>query len=197
MVPRVLQGWGKLHKVVCIHPLQCSCLENPRDGGAWWAALYGVAQGRTRLKPLSSSSSSSLYSSPMELIIFTNFFFPFLPSLPSFLFLAFFFHFMFLRLILCLYNSKKKASSFKAFIPVFKLNCSLPDCPHLSETPTHVWSDREKACTFITHSVRTPLFHWTMPNHCLSIVFHQPPQNLFSKHYCMCFYPQMYSLRVT
>ena len=31
-------------------PLQCSCLENPRDGGAWWAAIYGVAQIRTRLK---------------------------------------------------------------------------------------------------------------------------------------------------
>ena len=38
--------------------LQCSCLENPRDGGAWWAAVYGVAQSRTRLKQLSSSSSS-------------------------------------------------------------------------------------------------------------------------------------------
>ena len=37
-------------------PLQCSCLENPRDGGAWWAALYGVAQSQTRLKWLSSSS---------------------------------------------------------------------------------------------------------------------------------------------
>ena len=31
------------------NPLQCSCLENPRDGGAWWAAVYGVTQGRTRL----------------------------------------------------------------------------------------------------------------------------------------------------
>ena len=37
-------------------PLQCSCLENPRDGGAWWAAVYGVTQSRTRLKRLSSSS---------------------------------------------------------------------------------------------------------------------------------------------
>ena len=36
------------------NPLQCSCLENPRDGGAWWAAVYGVAQSRTRLKWLSS-----------------------------------------------------------------------------------------------------------------------------------------------
>ena len=39
------------------NPLQCSCLENPRDGGAWWTAVYGVAQSRTRLKQLSSSSS--------------------------------------------------------------------------------------------------------------------------------------------
>ena len=37
-------------------PLQCSCLENSRDRGAWWAAVCGVAQGRTRLKRLSSSS---------------------------------------------------------------------------------------------------------------------------------------------
>ena len=37
------------------NPLQCSCLENPRDGGAWWAAVYGVAQSRTQLKQLSSS----------------------------------------------------------------------------------------------------------------------------------------------
>ena len=39
------------------NPLHCSCLENSRDGGAWWAALYGVAQSRTQLKWLSSSSS--------------------------------------------------------------------------------------------------------------------------------------------
>ena len=39
------------------NPLQCSCLENPRDGGAWWAAVYGVAQSWTQLKRLSSSSS--------------------------------------------------------------------------------------------------------------------------------------------
>jgi len=36
------------------NPLQCSCLENPMDRGAWWAAVYGVAQSRTRLKRLSS-----------------------------------------------------------------------------------------------------------------------------------------------
>ena len=40
------------------NPLQCSCLENPRDGGAWWAAISGIAQSQTQLKQLSSSSSS-------------------------------------------------------------------------------------------------------------------------------------------
>jgi len=39
--------------------LQCSCLENPRDGGAWWAAVYGVSQSQTRLKRRSSSSSGT------------------------------------------------------------------------------------------------------------------------------------------
>ena len=83
-LPRESQGWGslvgcrlwgrtgldtteRLHfdfSLSCIgegngNSLQCSCLENPRDGGAWWAAIYGVAQSWTRLKQLSSSSSSS------------------------------------------------------------------------------------------------------------------------------------------
>ena len=40
------------------NPLQCSCLENPRDRGAWWAAIYGVAQSQTQLKRLSSSICS-------------------------------------------------------------------------------------------------------------------------------------------
>ena len=43
------------------NPLQCSCLENPRDGRAWWAAIYGVAQSWTRLKRLSNSSSRLLF----------------------------------------------------------------------------------------------------------------------------------------
>ena len=56
------------------NPRQCSCLENPRDGGAWWVAIYGVAQSRTRLKRLSSSSSSSDYfrfvaESPKKLLL--------------------------------------------------------------------------------------------------------------------------------
>ena len=44
-----------------LNNIQCSCLENPRDGGAWWAAIYGVAQSRTRLKRLSSSSNILFY----------------------------------------------------------------------------------------------------------------------------------------
>ena len=40
------------------NPLQCSCLENPRDGGAWWAAVSGVAQSQTRLKRLGSSRAT-------------------------------------------------------------------------------------------------------------------------------------------
>ena len=40
------------------NPLQCFCLENPRDGGAWWAAVYGIAQSRTRPKRLGSSRGS-------------------------------------------------------------------------------------------------------------------------------------------
>ena len=42
------------------NPLQCSCLENLRDGEAWWAAVYGVAQSRTRLKGFSSGSSQKV-----------------------------------------------------------------------------------------------------------------------------------------
>ena len=58
---RVGYDWATL--LSCIgegngNPLQYSCLENPRDGGAWWAAVYGAAQSRTQLKWLSSSSSS-------------------------------------------------------------------------------------------------------------------------------------------
>ena len=69
-----LQSWGIkesdmtewLHfhfSLVCVgegngNPLQYSCLENPGDGGAWWAAVYGVPQSQTQLKQLSSSSSS-------------------------------------------------------------------------------------------------------------------------------------------
>src|SRR5574337_1308387 len=75
-IPWMEEPWGRkesdmteqLHfhfSLSCIgegngNPLQCSCLENPRDGGAWWAAVSGVAQSRTRLKRLSSSSISIL-----------------------------------------------------------------------------------------------------------------------------------------
>jgi len=63
------------------NPLQCSCLENPRDGGAWWAAVYGVSQSRTWLKWLSSSSSMfncvSWYMTPFSLKCFSQKFEPY------------------------------------------------------------------------------------------------------------------------
>ena len=59
---RVGHDWATSLSLSCIgegngNPLQCSCLENPRDGGAWWEAIYGVAQSWTRLKWLSSIHS--------------------------------------------------------------------------------------------------------------------------------------------
>ena len=62
---RVGHDWATSLSLSCIgegngNPLQCSCLENPGDGGPWWAAVYGVAQSWTGLKWLSSSSSSSI-----------------------------------------------------------------------------------------------------------------------------------------
>ena len=52
------------------NPLQCSCLENPRGRGAWWAAAYGVAQSRTRLQRLSSRSSTSRPFTQEEIVMF-------------------------------------------------------------------------------------------------------------------------------
>ena len=64
---RVRHDWVTSLSLSCIgegngNPLQCSCLENPRDRGAWWAAIYGVTQSRTRLTRLSSSNSSRVSS---------------------------------------------------------------------------------------------------------------------------------------
>ena len=58
--PGLIPGLGRSPGEGNGNPLQCSCLENPRDGGAWWAAVYRVAQSRTRLKRLSSSSSRGM-----------------------------------------------------------------------------------------------------------------------------------------
>ena len=62
---RVGHDWATSLSLSCIgegngNPLQCSCLENPRDGGAWRAAIYGVTQSRTRLKWLSRSIQNSI-----------------------------------------------------------------------------------------------------------------------------------------
>ena len=51
------------------NPLQCSCLENPRDGGAWWAAISGVAQSQTQLKRLSSKESFGWFTSAIRGIV--------------------------------------------------------------------------------------------------------------------------------
>ena len=61
--------WATSPSLSCIgegngNPLQCSCLENPRDGGAWWAAVYGVTQSQTWLKWLSSSSKEMSVGAP-------------------------------------------------------------------------------------------------------------------------------------
>ena len=67
---RVGHDWAtSLSRLSCIgerngNPLQCSCLENPRDGGAWWSTVCGVAESRTQLKRLSRSSSSSNTETP-------------------------------------------------------------------------------------------------------------------------------------
>ena len=55
------------------NPLQCSCLESPRDGGAWWATVYGVAQSQTRLKRLSSSRMWKLKYDINEILQETRF----------------------------------------------------------------------------------------------------------------------------
>ena len=80
--PGGLQSMGSLRlhfhfSLSCIgegggNPLQCSCLENPRDSGSWWAAVYGVPQSRTRLKRLSSSSSIDLGPKNIRSELFNN-----------------------------------------------------------------------------------------------------------------------------
>ena len=53
------------------NPLQCSCLENPRDNGAWWAAVYGVAQSRTRLKhAAAAAAAAALYHQKIDFVLF-------------------------------------------------------------------------------------------------------------------------------
>ena len=54
LIPRRSPGEGHGN------PLQCSCLENPRDGGAWWAAVYGVAQSWTRLSDLAAAAATKI-----------------------------------------------------------------------------------------------------------------------------------------
>ena len=68
---RVGHDWETSLSLSCIgegngNPLQCSCLENPRDGAAWWAAIYGATQSRTRLKRLISNLLWEGNGSPLQ-----------------------------------------------------------------------------------------------------------------------------------
>ena len=66
---RVGHDWSDLAAAAAEYVLQCSCLENPRDGGAWWAAVYGVTQSRTWLKRLSRSSRIYAGASLVVLVV--------------------------------------------------------------------------------------------------------------------------------
>ena len=77
--PRVRHDWATslslftfMHWRRKCNPLQCSCLENPRDGRAWWAAVSGVAQSQTQLKQLSSSSSSYSFKILICILVMVN-----------------------------------------------------------------------------------------------------------------------------
>ena len=68
----LIPGLGRSPGVGNGNPLQCSCLQNPRDGRAWLAAVYGVAQGQIRLKQLSSSSILIYIKACIHTHIFTH-----------------------------------------------------------------------------------------------------------------------------
>ena len=71
-----IPGWGRSPRGGCGNPLQYSCLENPRDGVARWAAVYGIVQSRTWLKQLSSSSIGRKLKKLILVIENSNQFFP-------------------------------------------------------------------------------------------------------------------------
>ena len=74
------------------NPLLCSCLEIPRDGGAWWAAVYGVVQSRTRLKRLSMHACMHAPSKPSSILAWSpacfTYLLPFTSTIPHFYFLS-------------------------------------------------------------------------------------------------------------
>ena len=84
------------------NPLQCSCLENPRDGGAWWAAFYGVTQSQTRLMGLSSSSSKVMEREELlSTVLYNVRFYP--SNAHKALCLCSFIHSFFLPILICRY----------------------------------------------------------------------------------------------
>ena len=100
------------------NPLQCSCLENPRGGGAWWAAVYGVAQSRTRRKWLSSSSSISVLTNNHFFFLILFFFFA---SLTQWLFSELYIHWsLFLLDLFCCWTPLLKFSIYLLHFPVLQ-----------------------------------------------------------------------------
>ena len=116
--------WATSLSLSCIgegngNPLQYSCLENPRDGGAWWTAVYGVAQSRTWLKWLSSSSSSSMGPDVMIFIFWMLSFKPTF-SLSSFTFIK--------RLFSSSLSAIRVVSSAYLRLLIFLLAVLIPAC---------------------------------------------------------------------
>ena len=132
-------------------PLQCSCLENPRDAGAWWAAIYGVAQSRTWLKQLSSSRSDIIWylSLPVSLtslgMIISTFFPVAMLGLISYFFKVENYCTVFMYPIVCVHSSVFLQL---AWFPVLAIVCSGAEISGLpisfkilvvSTTPVQTW----------------------------------------------------------
>ena len=106
----LIPGLGRSLREGNGNPLQCSCLQNPKDQGTWWAAVYGVAQSGTRLKRLSSSSSSKQNRNfPSDI---STFFFINIKQLSMFL------HFFFRELIFIEHH----------FLAIVHVSCFVSSC---------------------------------------------------------------------
>lgn len=170
MALRVLQGWGKLYMV-----------EHMSQVKSWlfsWNFNF--------FPPFLSWFPSTLFmfGSKNRSLPCSIFAFPLSSSSPSFFLIK---HWQWhhnlpdLGLILCLYNSERKTSHFKSFLPIFKVNFSLFDCHHPPNTQGHVRPNQERPPLVLhahTYFIQMALFHWTMGCHFLSIMFRQSPQNL-------------------
>ena len=164
------------------NPLQCSCLENPRDGGAWWAAVSGVAQSQTRPKWLSSSIAASC----MWLTGFLGFISEYLwsnfrnlrPLFLQILFLPCFFPF-FSRTLITIILDEIIFINRPLGICSFHLNCFLP--PHLVDEiiSIHLLS-KSSNCSFMFNMLLSTSNEFFMLLHFSVLVFHLLPFNSFN-----------------